>query len=111
MDEMSVRQTSISMADRHLSWAKMDIRSKISLKGEESLVDGGPQSGESVRVVTQSRAMPLTQTVGERPERPDRRLGSETGSKQTAWAQAIHAVDGEKVLKWGGPAINQMLAV
>jgi len=31
----------------------MDIRSKISLKGEESLVDGGAQSGESVTVLSQ----------------------------------------------------------
>ena len=89
----------------------MDIRSKISLKGEESLVDGGPQSGESVRAATQSKAMPLTLTVGARQERPDRRLGAETESKQPAWAQAIHAVDGEKVLKSGGPATYQQRAV
>ena len=89
----------------------MHIRSKISLKGKESLVGGGAQSRESVTAPTQSQAITLTQTVGERSERPTGNWGSQLEANSWRGAQAIHAVDGEKVLKSGGPAINQMLAV
>jgi len=72
-------------------WPKMNIRSRISLKGEESLVGGGAQSEESVRAPTQSKAMTLTLTVGERSERPDRGLGPETGNKHPT-PSALHTV-------------------
>ena len=44
----------------------------------------GAQSEESVTVPSQSKAVTLTQTGGERPERPNRQLGSKTGCKQPA---------------------------